>query len=302
MLRDGLVRERIEHPAFRVDGGALDLLLGVAEDEEERDTRRCGGRYGDRIVHSAGGSGQELRRGGIPVDRLLHSASATSGTFGKLGQRARIHDRCRDEVFALFERGASDGASVGRDGHLNGAQPRNGLVERDGRATVGPAGAERDVDAQAELAAFNLRILYVVQHLGREEREVLEILRGIVQHLGIDEGHLRAADAVGLHLLELAEDLRLDHGGAEPPPADHRLRLVRRREESLANGGDARRGTRRRLLGERAGEWEQREGEKAGRERESSHKRVTGEAGRTSELYSGPTTSVNRQTFSNCAI
>ena len=39
--------------------------------------------------------------------------------------------------------------------------------------------------------------------------------------LRIDERQLGSANAVGLHLLKLAKNLRLLDRGAEPPPADH---------------------------------------------------------------------------------
>jgi len=60
--------------------------------------------------------------------------------------------------------------------------------------------------------------------------------------------------------------------------------LVGRREKALADGGDSGRRVYWGLLSERGREWKQRDGEKAGRERESSHRKVTGEVGRTSEL------------------
>jgi hypothetical protein len=60
----------------------------------------------------------------------------------------------------------------------------DGLGERRVGAAVGPAGAERQVDAQAQLAALGLRVVHVVEHLGREEGKVLEALGRIVEHLG----------------------------------------------------------------------------------------------------------------------
>ena len=96
-----------------------------------------------------------------------------------------------------------------------------GFGEGGGGAAVGPAAAEGDVDAEAELAAFGLGVADVVEHLGAEEGLVDEVFGGVVEDLGVDEGEFGAADAVGFHLLEFAEDLWLFHSGSEPPPADH---------------------------------------------------------------------------------
>ena len=116
------------------------------------------------------------------------------------------------------------------------AEAGGGFGEGGGGAAVGPAAAEGDVDAQAELAAFGLGVGDGVEHLGREEGEVLEAFGGVVEDFGVDEGEFGAADAVGLHLLELAEDLGLVDGGAEPPPADHGLGGVGWVEEVACGG------------------------------------------------------------------
>ncbi len=58
-------------------------------------------------------------------------------------------------------------------------------------------------------------------------------LCGIVDDEGVDEGEFDAADAVCFHLLELAQDLRLFDGGAEPPPAHHGSGVVGRVLEVL---------------------------------------------------------------------
>ena len=98
---------------------------------------------------------------------------------------------------------------VGGDGNLGDAEAAGGFGEGGGGAAVGPAAAEGDVDAEAELAAFGLGVVDVVEELGGEEGEVLEAFGGVVEDLRVLEGELGAADAVGLHLLELAEDLGL---------------------------------------------------------------------------------------------
>ncbi len=134
-----------------------------------------------------------------------------------------IGDGGGDEGFAFVEGGGGDGGGVGGDGDFGGAEAGGGFGEGGGGAAVGPAAAEGDVDAEAELAAFGLGVVDGVEHLGGEEGEVLEAFGGVVEDFGVDEGELGSADAVGFHLLELAEDLGLFHGGAEPPPADHGL-------------------------------------------------------------------------------
>ena len=120
-----------------------------------------------------------------------------------------------------------------------------GFGEGDVRTAVGPAGAEGDVNAQSELAAFGLCVVDVVKHLGREEGKVLQALAGVVEYLRINEGKLGALNAVGLHLLQLAQDLGLNDGRTKPPPAHHGTGVVRRTNEVLAQGLNGGRGTLR---------------------------------------------------------
>ena len=183
---DGGAREGVEDEAFGSDGGALDLLEGVGLDEEE-------GGFGRGEVLAGGGD----RGGGGGVDAAGRAVDEDGG----------------EEDFAGGKRRGGDGG-LG-DGRLDDAEAGGGLGERDVRAAVGPAAAEGEVDAEAELAGFVLGEVDGVEHGGREEGQVALELEGI------DEGELDAADAVGFHLLELAEDLGLFNGGAEPPPADH---------------------------------------------------------------------------------
>ena len=54
-----------------------------------------------------------------------------------------------------------------------------------------------------------------------EETAVVEAGGRVVQGEGVEEGDLDAADAGGFHLFEVAGDLLVGDGGAEPPPAHH---------------------------------------------------------------------------------
>jgi hypothetical protein len=172
----------------------------------------------------------------------------------------RVGDVRGDQRLALLQRRHGGRGCAGRNWCLGDAEAGDGVAQRYSGAAVGPAGAERDVDAQAELAAFGLRVVDVVEHLGREEGKVLEALGGVVEHLGILEGELGALDAVGLHLLQLAQDLRLHDRRAEPPPADHGPGFIGRIDEVLAQGLDGGRG---RLRGERGDKREQKRGGQA---------------------------------------
>ena len=194
---DGVVGEGIEDVAFGSDGGAFDLLFGVAGDEEEGSAGGWDG--GDGAASGWDGLGG----GGVPL-------------FG-----FAVDDGGGDEGFAFGERGGGDRGDVGGDGDFGGAEAAGGFGEGGVGAAVGPAAAEGDVDAEAELPAFGLGVVDGVEHGGGEEGEVLEIFGGIVEDLGVDEGEFGSADAVGFHLLELAEDLGFFHSGAEPPPTNH---------------------------------------------------------------------------------
>ena len=81
-----------------------------------------------------------------------------------------------------------------------------------------------------------------IEHLGGEEREILEAFRRVVEDFRVDEGEFGALNTVSLHLLEFAQDFGLDHGGAEPPPADHWTGFVGWIEKVFAEGVEGRRG------------------------------------------------------------
>ncbi len=83
-------------------------------------------------------------------------------------------------------------------------------------------------------------VRHVLQHRRTQERRIDQAPGGIVDHLGIDEGELRAPDAVCLHLLKLAENLGLFNGRPEPPPPHHGLGIIRRIFEMGFEIGDRR--------------------------------------------------------------
>ena len=83
--------------------------------------------------------------------------------------------------------GVTDGG-VGGDGDFDGAEAAGGFGEGGVGTAVGPAAAEGDVDAEAELAAFGLGVVDGVEHGGGEEGKVLEAFGGIVEDHGVDEG------------------------------------------------------------------------------------------------------------------
>ena len=226
--RDGLVAEGVEDVAFGSYGGAFDLLFGMAGDEEEGDA----GFVGWRDVAALGWDG--LGRGWIPCglgwcvavsgcgcDWAAADISIGEATVLGCADGEQVDDGGGDDGITLVEGGRNGDEGVRGDGNFDGAETAGGFGEGGGGTAVGPAAAESDIDAEAELAAFGLGVADGVEHGRREEGEVDEILCGVVEDLGIDEGKFGSADAVGFHLLEFAENLGFFHSGAEPPPADH---------------------------------------------------------------------------------
>ena len=236
------MREGIENVSLGAHRCALHLLPGVAQDEEQCGAWLIGGRDGG----GASSDGERLGGGCVIGGRgraCVASAAAhrraggrSSGRSGR-GRDDRCDVRC-DQRLAFSESGCSNGGGAGGHRDLCHANPRHRLIQRRRGTAVRPARAEREVDAQPQLASLSLRVGHIVQHLRREERQVLQPLRRIVEHLGILEGQLGPLNAVGLHLLQFAQDLRLDDRKTEPPPANHGPRLVRRIGKSRAQGSD----------------------------------------------------------------
>ena len=78
-------------------------------------------------------------------------------------------------------------AAVGGDGDLDDEEAGGGLREGGGGSAVGPAAAEGDVDAEAELAAFGLSVADVVEHVGPTKGSLMRSLAGR-REPGVDEG------------------------------------------------------------------------------------------------------------------
>ena len=226
----GLMAERIEDVAFGSYCGSLDLLFGVAGDEEEGDARFVG--WGN----VAAGGWDGFCRGGIPSDlgwgvaildddvrrgRGAADVAVGEATVLRCADGKQVGDGGGDDGVAFFKGGRNGDESMRCDGNFDGAKAACGFCECGGGAAVRPAAAESDVDAETEFASFVLGEVDGVEHGGREEGKVDEILCRVVEDLRVDEGEFGATDAVGLHLLELAEDLGFFHCRAEPPPTDH---------------------------------------------------------------------------------
>ena len=136
---DGFLAEGVEDPAFSSDGGALDLLVGVAGDEEECSAGR--------------GSGWDGLGGG--VDGVGGSSVPMFGFS--------VDERAGDDGFAGFELGLGEDGGVGWDGDLEDAEVVGGFVEGGGGAAVGPSAAEGDVSTEAEFTGFGLGVVDAVE-------------------------------------------------------------------------------------------------------------------------------------------
>ncbi len=90
---DGLLAEGIEDVAFGSYGGSLDLLFGVAGDEEEGGAEFLGGPDGD------GGAGESKRLGGggVPSDWGRRGVVTTGGSGGRSATDATIFKAARNE-------------------------------------------------------------------------------------------------------------------------------------------------------------------------------------------------------------
>ena len=150
--------------------------------------------------------------------------------------------------------GSNDRSKARIDRHALDAQFACGLRHRDRRAAEGPSAVERDVHAQPKPGRLLCGEPQVVDVFVGEIALVVKAGCGIIQRLRIERGHLDASDAGRLHLLKLALQFRFGNRGAEPPPAHHDSRVVRRvGEGSLQRIG---RGLR---AGTREGEQEHRQ-------------------------------------------
>src|SRR5438270_10471314 len=173
-MRHGLGAEGIEYVAFGSDGGALDLLLGVAGDEEEGYAFAVGASDRNR----GGGDLEHPGRGDVYPGGWLagvavfgdagdgRSSADVAVSEAALGGGGNVDDGGGDEAFSVFERWRNDEGGVRRDGDLEGEEAAGGFGERGVGASVGPAAAEGDVDAEAEPAAFGLGVVDGLEHCG----------------------------------------------------------------------------------------------------------------------------------------
>ena len=111
----------------------------------------------------------------------------------------------------------------GATAKLRHPKASRGFCQRGGRAAIGPSAAQGHIHTKAQSAAFAGSIAHVIQHRPAQERLIHQAFRRVIDHLGINEGQLHSANAVGLHLFEFAADLRLFDRQPEPPPPHHGL-------------------------------------------------------------------------------
>src|SRR5258708_17892952 len=170
MCRYGFVAEGVEDVAFGSYGGSLDLLFGVAGDEEESGAWLVGGCDG------TAGDWEGLGGGCIPKDagRITGEAAKRIGLL-RVKRGFSIDDGGGDDGVTFLEGGRNGDEGVRGNGNFDGAEAAGGLGEGGGGAAVGPAAAEGDVDAEAESAAFGLGVVDGVEHGGGEEGEVLQV-------------------------------------------------------------------------------------------------------------------------------
>jgi hypothetical protein len=107
-------------------------------------------------------------------------------------------------------------------------QPSGCVIDRHHRAAKRPATSESQIKAQSQFARFLGSEPQGVKEAVGEKRQGPDSLFRIIQHQRINRLHFKAADAAFFHQLHLALEFRLCHRRAEPPPAHHDPRVVRR--------------------------------------------------------------------------
>ena len=160
-------------------------------------------------THTSAGSGPSGSHTASP--RMSVSSAPPSGS------------RHRDQPFAGRHRRQRHAARLDRD--LLQAQAAGGVIDRDVRPAVGPAAAEREVEAQAEPTRRRGAVTHGVEEGRRQERMIDEAAAAIVGDERVDRLHLDAAEAGVVHRLQLAVEALGRDGGAEPPPPHHRPRV-----------------------------------------------------------------------------
>src|ERR1700733_473759 len=107
------------------------------------------------------------------------------------------------------------------------AKAPGGFLKCGCRPSVRPATAQGHTQAKTESAGFACGVAHVIQHRRTQEWLIDQVFRWVVDHLWINEGQLRSADAICLHLFQFAADLWLFNRQAEPPPPHHGPGVVR---------------------------------------------------------------------------
>ena len=96
------------------------------------------------------------------------------------------------------------------------------------RAAVRPTAAQGQIHPQTQFARLIVGEPQGVEEAVGKVRKVDQPTGGVVEHHRIDGLNFHPANARFLHGPQLALELRLDYGGAEPPPAHHDAAVGRR--------------------------------------------------------------------------
>src|SRR5258708_6035781 len=94
--------------------------------------------------------------------------------------------------------------------------------------TEWPATAQREIHPEPEFTRLFPGESQRVQKLIGEIRRISKPVLGVVERQGIYGLHFKSADAAFLHEAHFTLELRFGNSGAEPPPAHHDSRVVRR--------------------------------------------------------------------------
>ena len=200
VIFDGCGVVMVEHRTLGAHRRALHGLASAAGDEDERAT----GWAFRRNMHS----------GVVDIGDAIESVAAL--------------DKCRDELFALADFGHPQRSRIGRHGPAFHAQPGGSEIDRRVRSAIGPAAAERNIDAHPQLARFVVGETHGIEKAIRKIRQVDQSARRVVERHRIHRLDFHAANAAVLHGAQLAFELGFLDRRAEPPPAHHDPAVIRR--------------------------------------------------------------------------
>ena len=177
-------------------------VMHAIEPDPDHDPHRFGSKAWRSVYWEAGARGDRP----VEADRLrrLRVGTKESG----------------DETLARFQDGQGQARVLRQFADMG-----RGLIGAGLRPAIGPAGAERDVDAQTRRAPGLVGGPDHVQEI------VGQIGQVAVEPQRIDRLNLEAAETARLHGRDLALQLVRPHRRAEPPPARQRPRRVVRRHE-----------------------------------------------------------------------